>query len=614
VSRPADLVDELFAETPTVEVTAARPVPAGPRRGAPIRHEPLAARPLSPHAGDGARPPAAPDPRRGRRRRRAVLIAGAGVLLAAVVGLAATATAVPSGETWGAELGVSGGDDVNVRLAEGAVRLVTPSTERARSEGVMVLAPRRPAAPTNAITADLTADLPPGTSARVDVRGVLPTGAWSRWIPTRDGVRTVLPSITTQVQARIVMLGGPGAVSPAVERLWLTTSTTTAAGSPATAPVAPSTTAAVPAAPKPVPPKPVPPNAAGSWPIGLWPIGPRPVGPQAAPKPSEATKPTTQKPPGTAPTGPAPTTAKPPATAPATTVPAATAPTGTPTPPHTPAAQVGLPGLGGLSVLSAPEASTPSTSVSTVPTSSPEPSATTTTTTTPAPTTTAAPSATAPKAMWDSDITGQGLGMFKDTPWNFVGAKQPAVVAATDLPGQKALRFTMPGGAQRAEVEPNVDNFTEGQDRYIRLSVRLAPDFPIDTDTWQLITQFKNEGTGSPPLELRIGKGNFILSGGADAPGGSKNFDKTIAPAVVGKVTALVLHVKFSSNSSTGVVDAWVDGQQKVAGYHPAAGTLYRGDYSYWKLGLYRDRGIGKPATYELSDARLGDSYASVAG
>jgi len=494
VSRPADLVDDLFAETPTVEVTAARPAPARPRRGAPTRHEPLA-RPLSPHAGDGARPAAAPDPRRARRRRRAVLIAGAGVLLAAVVGLAATATAVPNGESWGAELGVSGGDDVNVRLAEGAVRLVTPSTGRGRSEGVMVLAPRRPAAPANAITADLTADLPPGTSARVDVRGVLPTGAWSRWIPTRDGVRTVLPSITTQVQARIVMLGGPGAVSPAVERLWLTTSTTTAAGSPATAPVAPSTTAPVPA-----------------------------------------------------------TTAQ-----------------------HTPAAQVGLPGVGGLSVLSAPAAA-------------------------------------APTPMWGADITGQGLGKFKDTPWNFVGAKQPTVVPATDLPGQKALRFTMPGGAQRAEVEPNVDNFTEGQDRYIRLSVRLAPGFPVDAKSWQLITQFKNEGTGSPPLELRIGNGNYILSGGFDHPGGNKNFDRTIAPAVTGRIQTLVLHVKFSSKSATGVVDAWVDGQQKVVGFHPPGGTLYPGDYSYWKLGLYRDRGIGTPATYELSDARLGDSFASVAG
>ncbi|HEY2192828.1 MAG TPA: polysaccharide lyase [Actinomycetospora sp.] len=539
MSRPADLVDDLFSETPTVEVTV-RPAVATPtRRAAPVRHEPLAPRPLSPHAGTGARPVTPPDPRRGRRRRRAALLAGAGVLLAGVVGLAASATAVPGGESWGAELSVSGGDDVNVRLADGAVRLVTPARAGQRSEGVMVLAPRRPAAPANTITTDLTADLPPGTTARVDVRGILPTGAWSRWIPTRDGARTVLPATTTQVQARIVLLGGSGAVSPAVQRLWLTTSSTSSAPSPATAPVAPSTTAAAPPAPRP-----------------------------------------------TQPTQPAPT--------------------------HTPAAQVAVPGVGGLSVLSAPDASTPSTAVSTVPTKSPgaqKPTTTTKPTSTPS-----TPAAAAPKALWDSDITAQALGMFKDTPWNFVGAKQPTVVPATGLPGQKALRFTMPGGAKRAEIEPNVDNFTEGQDRYIRLTVRLAPDFPVDTNTWQLITQFKNEGQGSPPLELRIGKGNFILSGGADAPGGSKNFDQTIAPAVVGKVTTLVLHVKFSSNRSTGLVDAWVDGQQKVKAFHPPAGTLYSGDYSYWKLGLYRDTSIDRTATYELSDARLGDSYASVAG
>ncbi|HEY2222516.1 heparin lyase I family protein [Actinomycetospora sp.] len=565
MSRPADLVDDLVTEPSTVEVTGAAPAPARPRPSRDDRrHEPLAPRPLSPHAGAGARPADEPDPRPGRRRRRAALVAGAGVLLAGVVGLAASATAVPTGESWGAELAVSGGDDLNVHLADGAVRLVAPSTQRKRSEGVMVLAPRRPAAPANAITTDLTADLPPGTSARVDVRGVTPNGAWSRWIPTRDHVRTVLPSATTQVQARLVLLGGSGAVSPAVERLWLTTSTTTAVPETATAPVAPSTTAVPPA---------------------VKPGGTKPG----------ATKPST--------TRPTPTTSAPPASGP-----------------------LGLPGLGLPSILSGPDPAAPSTAVTTVPTKSPEASATKPSTSAPtssaAPTTTSAPAtsaaptgtAPAPKAIWDSDITAQSLGMFKDTPWNFVGGKEPTVVPATDLPGQKALKFSMPGGAKRAEVEPNVDNFTEGQDRYIRMTVRLAPGFPVDTDTWQLITQFKNEGEGSPPLELRIGKGNFILSGGADAPGGSKNFDQTIAPAVAGKVTTLVLHVKFSSKSSVGLVDAWVNGQQKVTGFHPPAGTLYSGDYSYWKLGLYRDTSIDEPATYELSDARLGDSYASVAG
>lgn len=560
MSRPADPVDDLLTETPTVEVTDQTPTLARSRPSREVpgrRHEPLAPRPLSPHAGTGARPAAEPDPRRGRRRRRAALTAGAGVLLAAVVGLAASATAVPTGESWGAELAVSGGDDLNVRLADGAVRLVAPSTARKRSVGVMVLAPRRPAAPANAITTDMTADLPPGTAARVDVRGITPNGSWSRWIPTRDHVRTVLPSATTQVQARIVLRGGSGAVSPAVERLWLTTSTTTAAPATATAPVAPSTTVVAP-----------------------------------------AVKPSGTKPSGTKPT---PTTTAPPASGP-----------------------LGLPGLGLPSILSTPDPNAPSTAASTVPTKSPEASPTEPSSSAPsssaAPTATSAPAAApagtapAPKAIWDSNITAQSLGMFKDTPYNFVGTKGPTVVPATDLPGQKALKFTMPGGGKRAEIEPNVDNFTEGQDRYIRMTVRLAPGFPVGTDTWQLITQFKNDGDGSPPLELRIGNGNYILSGGADAPGGSKNFDKTIAPAVVGKVTTLVLHVKFSSKSSVGLVDAWVDGQPKVTGFHPPAGTLYSGDFSYWKLGLYRDTSIEDPATYELSDARLGDSYASVAG
>ncbi|GLZ53369.1 heparin lyase I family protein [Actinomycetospora sp. NBRC 106378] len=469
--------------------------------------DPLPDRPLSPHAGPGAAPStaAAQRDRRARRRRRAVLTAGAGALLAAVVGLATSAAAVPTGESWGSELSVSGGDDVNVKLVDGAVRLVTPSTAKARSEGVMVLPPRRPAVATNAITTALTADVPPGTSARVDVRGVLPDGSWSPWLPSKDGTRTVLPALTTQIQARIVMIGGDGAVSPAVERLWLTTSTTSASPASATAPAAPATTAAATTTPAP-----------------------------------STTAPTTR-----------PTT---------TTVVPIRPSTPTPTPNSSPA---------------------------------------------PAP---------AAKPIWDAAITAQGLGMFKDTPWNMVGAKTPTVVPATDLAGRKALRFTMPGGGKRSEIEPNVDNFTEGQDRYIRLSVRLADGFPVNANSWQLITQFKNEGTGSPPLELRIGNGNYILSGGFDHPGGSKNFDKVVAPAVTGKVTMIVLHVKFSSTSSTSVVDAWVDGQQKVAGFHPPGGTLYPGNYSYWKLGLYRDTAIGQTATYELSDARLGTSYASVAG
>ena len=294
----------------------------------------------------------------------------------------------------------------------------------------MVLAPRRPAAPANAITADLTADLPPGTSARVDVRGVLPTGAWSRWIPTRDGVRTVLPSATTQVQARIVLLGGSGAVSPAVERLWLTTSTTTATlardgprraqhhGGPA-GPQQPSAT---------TPTKPTKPTK---------PARPRP-GPGRPGRRAGLARRSSRRRPN------APATSAPPSV-PSPRAPGRPRPVGTTTSP---------PGPGLVHAV----------------------------TSSPAPPRTGRPGGRPRRRCGPRTSPARSLGMFKDTPWNFVGAKQPTVVPATDLPGQKALKFTMPGGAKRAEVEPNVDNFTEGQDRYIRLTVRLAPGFPMDSE------------------------------------------------------------------------------------------------------------------------------------
>ena len=53
-------------------------------------------RPLSPHAGPGARPSTAPQDRdrRRRTRRRTAVLAGTGALLAGVIGFAASATAL----------------------------------------------------------------------------------------------------------------------------------------------------------------------------------------------------------------------------------------------------------------------------------------------------------------------------------------------------------------------------------------------------------------------------------------------------------------------------------------------------------------------------------------
>ncbi|NYD39290.1 hypothetical protein BJ983_005392 [Actinomycetospora corticicola] len=237
--------------------------------------------------------------------------------------------------------------------------------------------------------------------------------------------------------------------------------------------------------------------------------------------------------------------------------------------------------------------------------------ATTTSPTSPATTTSpiSAPSSTA-GLIWDGSIATKGLGGFKDTPYNITGSSTVTVI---DGP-PKAIRFTVPSGSQRAEIEPDVDEFGEGETRYFRLTYTLPPSFPLNPSGFQLATQWKNDGTGSPPLELRIEDGTFRLGGGFGRPGGSRLFATDIAPAITGRPVDLVVGIVFSSDPAKGRVDVWVDEQQKLAGFRPPGGTLYPGKQSYWKVGLYRDTGNAGTATADLGVARLGETYESVAG
>jgi hypothetical protein len=187
---------------------------------------------------------------------------------------------------------------------------------------------------------------------------------------------------------------------------------------------------------------------------------------------------------------------------------------------------------------------------------------------------TAAPATSAPsvvpadggKTLWSADFASAGLSNFLSTPWNNQGAAAPTLDGG-------ALNFSMPGGGKRSEVEPKFKDLHEGDEYYFGFSVKLAPDFPVGTSDWQVITQFKNEGTGSPPLELKVRDGKFLIDGD------SGGFSRVVGDATPGRWTHLVLRVKFSS--SNGSVSAWQDGVQKIADYAPPSGTMYAGKSSY---------------------------------
>ncbi|MCD2191201.1 hypothetical protein [Actinomycetospora soli] len=164
-------------------------------------------------------------------RRFATVLAGMCLLLA--IPTVPAALAVPSAETWGAELAVDGGDDVDVVADDGAARLRdtaarTTTTGPAPAEGTLLLAPRRLGAVADRISTAPTADTPGGSQVLVAVRGIRDDGSWSEWIPTGAQGPAQLPAPTLQVQVRVTLVAGTDGASPALRRLWLTADSTPA--------------------------------------------------------------------------------------------------------------------------------------------------------------------------------------------------------------------------------------------------------------------------------------------------------------------------------------------------------------------------------------------------
>ncbi|GAA2127542.1 hypothetical protein [Streptomyces synnematoformans] len=127
---------------------------------------------------------------------------------------------------WRADLSRVDADDVNVRYAQGGLRLRSPTAAPASlgpvpGEGTQVLAPERLDRPVNRVRAALDARVPAGAEAAVDVRGRAPGGGWTEWLPAGGEAAGAArpPFAVTEVQARLTLRAGSG--TPADEALRL---------------------------------------------------------------------------------------------------------------------------------------------------------------------------------------------------------------------------------------------------------------------------------------------------------------------------------------------------------------------------------------------------------
>ncbi|NMO88648.1 cutinase family protein [Actinomycetospora sp. TBRC 11914] len=193
---------------------------------------------------------------------------------------------------------------------------------------------------------------------------------------------------------------------------------------------------------------------------------------------------------------------------------------------------------------------------------------------------------------------GKGLTGFKSTPWNNQNATDPSSAASPNVPGRQAVKFEMPGGGKRTEAEPDVPEFQEGQKAFVGYSGFFAKGFPTTTDTWQVIMQFKQPGTGSPPLAVEVGKGQLRLANNG------RN-EKDFCPVTDGQAFSFRLGITFG-----GAVDAWCNGQQTLSGFRTPESNVQGS--AYLKTGIYRDEAITQDSTLFVNDLKVGKTLESV--
>ncbi|WP_165777538.1 heparin lyase I family protein [Amycolatopsis antarctica] len=205
--------------------------------------------------------------------------------------------------------------------------------------------------------------------------------------------------------------------------------------------------------------------------------------------------------------------------------------------------------------------------------------------------------------VWTTDFTN-GWDGWEDTPWNDQPqgeVERPTVVASPLGQGQSG-RFHLDGGQQRNESQPEAaQSIGEGDVLVVRFTDYLEEGFPVDTDDWQIVLQFKNDGEGSPPCEIKIGHGVYALDGNSGA------WSHDIGPAITGEPVDIAVRIIFSADPAVAAMDAWHNGTQTLTGAKPeGAGTLYEGLGSYLKTGLYRDSAISEAGTRYLDSLTIG--------
>jgi hypothetical protein len=174
------------------------------------------------------------------------------------------------------------------------------------------------------------------------------------------------------------------------------------------------------------------------------------------------------------------------------------------------------------------------------------------------------------------------------------------VVSRPRRQGRYAARFEVRAGDTqaattgiRAELIAERDGGRKvgpGDERWYRWSTLFPLGYAL-SDQWQTFVQWKNDGTGSPPLAMTVNGDEIMLSGGEQ----NEFHEFWKAPIDRGRWHDFVAHIRWSPDARRGFVELWHNGR-RVVPRTPTA-TLYRDEDrrpipNYLKVGLYRSAAI----------------------
>jgi hypothetical protein len=203
---------------------------------------------------------------------------------------------------------------------------------------------------------------------------------------------------------------------------------------------------------------------------------------------------------------------------------------------------------------------------------------------------------------WGADFTKGDVvsAGFQSTDWNTQSGPTwpPPIVAAPDN-GERCIRFALPSGGERIEVQPNAaQSIGNGQDVWYGFWFIADSSFVSNIDDWHIICQFHGNDTTSPHQIIAINGGDLIT-------GNAPQHHFANGQIKAGVRYNLVTHITANSGGHQSV---WLNDVLVLDDF--AAGL--NATPLYLKCGIYESPGEFPASTIYQGQHRVGTGYGAV--